>query len=46
MMEIIADSGRCCALDVVENNPILDHHNQTARLEVELAASLFGKRIL
>lgn len=46
MMEIIADSGRCRALDIVENNPILDHHNQTARLAVELAASLFGKRIL
>src|SRR6185369_7830008 len=46
MMEIIADSGRCCALDIVEINPILDRHNQTARLAVDLAASLFGKRIL
>lgn len=46
MMEIIADCGRCCALDIVEINPILDHHNQTARLAVDLAASLFGKRIL
>ncbi|MBC7963663.1 MAG: arginase [Steroidobacteraceae bacterium] len=46
MMEIIADTGRCCALDVVEINPILDRHNQTARLAVDLAASLFGKRIL
>lgn len=46
MMEIIADSGRCCALDIVEINPILDQHNQTARLAVNLAASLFGKRIL
>lgn len=46
MMEIIADSNRCAALDVVEINPILDHHNQTARLAVELTASLFGKRIL
>jgi arginase len=46
MMEIIADSGRCCALDIVEINPVLDRHNKTARLAVELAASLFGKRIL
>lgn len=46
LMEIIADSGRCRALDIVEINPILDRHNQTARLAVELAASLFGKRIL
>jgi len=46
MMEIIADSHRCSALDVVEINPILDHHNQTARLAVALTASLFGKRIL
>jgi arginase len=46
LMEIIADSGRCCALDIVEINPILDRHNRTARLAVELAASLFGKRIL
>lgn len=46
MMEIIADSHRCSALDVVEINPIFDHHNQTARLAVELTASLFGKRII
>lgn len=46
LMEIVADSGRCCALDIVEINPILDRHNQTARLAAALAASLFGKRIL
>lgn len=46
MMEIIADSQRCSALDIVEINPIFDHHNRTARLAVELTASLFGKRIL
>ena len=45
-MEIIADCGCCRSMDIVEINPILDHHNQTARLAVELAASLFGKRIL
>jgi arginase len=46
LMEVVADSGRCSALDIVEINPILDQHNQTARLAVDLAASLFGKRIL
>jgi arginase len=45
-MELIADCGCCGSLDIVEINPILDQHNRTARLAVELAASLFGKRIL
>jgi arginase len=45
-MEIIADCGCCGSMDIVEINPILDHHNRTARLAVELATSLFGKRIL
>ena len=45
-MEIIADCGCCQSMDIVEINPILDQHNRTARLAVELAASLFGKRIL
>lgn len=45
MMEIIADSRRLSSLDIVEINPILDICNQTALLAVELAASLFGKRI-
>jgi len=45
-MEIIADCGCCCSMDIVEINPILDHHNRTALLAAELAASLFGKRIL
>ena len=45
-MEIIADCGCCGSLDIVEINPILDQHNRTALLAVELAASLFGKRIL
>jgi arginase len=46
LMEIIADSGRCSALDIVEINPVFDRHNRTAQLAVELTASLFGKRIL
>lgn len=46
VMEMIADTGRLAALDIVEINPILDDRNRTARLAVSLAASLFGKRIL
>jgi arginase len=45
-MEIIADCGCCGSMDIVEINPILDRHNRTALLAAELAASLFGKRIL
>lgn len=46
LMEIIADSGKLCSLDLVEINPILDQENRTARMAVELVSSLFGKRIL
>jgi arginase len=45
-MELIADCGCCGSLDIVEINPILDQRNRTAQLAAELAASLFGKRIL
>lgn len=45
-MEIIADCGCCGSLDIVEINPIQDHHNRTAQLAAELVATLFGKRIL
>lgn len=34
------------SIDVVEVNPILDQHNETATLATELTASLFGNRIL
>ncbi|MCM2264684.1 MAG: arginase [Desulfuromonadales bacterium] len=45
-MELIADCGCCSSMDIVEINPIQDHHNRTALLAAELTASLFGKRIL
>ena len=45
-MELIAESGLLSALDVVEVNPILDEHNETAKLAVELIASALGARIL
>jgi arginase len=46
VMELIADSQRLLALDIVEVNPILDSQNQTATLAVELVASAFGQRII
>jgi len=45
-MEMIADSGKLSALDLVEINPILDHQNQTAVLGTELALSALGQEIL
>ncbi len=46
VMEMVADSQRLVALDVVEVNPILDHQNQTAILGCELILSALGKEIL
>ena len=46
VMEIVADSGRLLALDLVEVNPILDDRNTTALLAAELAASALGQKIL
>ena len=46
LMEILHDSNKISSLDIVEVNPILDEHNRTAQLGVELAASLVGQRIL
>src|SRR5262245_44010140 len=45
-MEMIADSGRLMALDLVEINPILDFQNQTAVLGTELVLSAMGMRII
>jgi arginase len=45
-MELVAESGRLDALEIVEVNPILDRMNETADLAVELAASALGARIL
>ncbi len=45
-MEIIADHGRLLSFEVVEVNPVIDEHNRTADLAVELASSIFGKKIL
>jgi arginase len=45
-MEIIADHGRMLSFEIVEVNPVIDEHNQTADLAVELSLSAFGKKIL
>jgi arginase len=45
-MEIIADDGRMLSFEIVEVNPVIDEHNQTADLAVELTLSAFGKKIL
>jgi len=44
-MEILADHGGMLSLEVVEVNPILDEHNRTAELAVQLICSAFGKKI-
>ncbi|MFF9550628.1 arginase [Methylobacterium fujisawaense] len=46
IMEMLHDSGLVQSLDVVELNPFLDERGRSARVLVELVASLFGRRIL
>ena len=46
IMELVADSRRLVALDLVEVNPTLDLRNTTAEFATELALSALGKRIL
>lgn len=45
-MEMLADTGALCSVDVVELNPACDQRNQTAQLLVDLLQSLFGKTTL
>jgi arginase len=46
LMEILSDSNKVFSMDVVEINPILDNHNETAETAVEMILSLLGKQIL
>jgi arginase len=46
VMEMVADSRRLVALDLVEANPTLDIRNATAEFGTELALSALGKGIL
>jgi arginase len=45
-MEMVADSKKMVAFELVEINPIIDVMNKTATLGVGLVASALGKRIL
>ena len=45
-MEMIADTESMVSLEVVEINPIIDEHNRTALVGVELVLSGLGKKIL
>ena len=45
-MEMIADSEAMVSLEIVEINPVIDEHNKTASLGVELVLSGLGKKIL
>jgi len=46
IMEMLHDSGLLGSLDIVELNPFLDERGRSARLLVELVASLFGRTVL
>jgi arginase len=46
VMEMIHDCGHMGSLDIVELNPYLDHAGMSARLLVDLTASLFGRQIM
>jgi arginase len=45
-MEVIADHGQMVSFEIVEVNPVIDEHNRTADLAVQLISSAFGKKIL
>ena len=45
-MEMVADTGKMVAFELVEINPIIDVMNKTAVLGVGFTASALGKRIL
>jgi arginase len=46
IMEMLHDSGLVRSVDIVELNPFLDERGKTARVAVELIASLFGQQII
>ena len=46
VMEMLADCGLVTSLDLVELNMIMDHGGKSARLMVDLVASLFGRSII
>lgn len=45
VMELLHESGLVTSLDLVELNPFLDERGRSARLMVDLAASLMGRKV-
>ncbi len=45
VMEMLYDSGLMTSMDLVELNPFLDERGRTAKLMVDLAASVLGRRV-
>lgn len=46
VMEVLHDSRLVTSMDMVELNPFLDDRGKTARLMVDLCASLMGRRVM
>lgn len=46
VMEMLNECGLVTSFDLVELNPYLDDRGKSARLLVELAASLFGRKVI
>jgi arginase len=46
LMELVAECGCMNSLEMLEVNPILDHHNKTAKLATDLILSALGKTTL
>ncbi|GHA55862.1 arginase [Amylibacter ulvae] len=46
ILEMAQESGLVGSMDLVELNPFLDERGRTAKLLVDLTASLFGRRII
>ncbi|MGB7336374.1 MAG: arginase [Salaquimonas sp.] len=46
IMEMLCDSELVTSLDMVELNPFLDERGRTAKLMVDLCASLLGRKVL
>ncbi|QIB36216.1 arginase [Ancylobacter pratisalsi] len=46
VMEMLHECGLVSSIDLVELNPFLDDRGRTARLMVDLVASLMGRRVL
>lgn len=45
-MEMVAETKRLVSLEITEINPILDEHNKTAQVAVDLIQSALGKLVL